>query len=96
MVDTSYGRYEAEQKRNVVRACRKMTPEERENLRRSLDKMDASTAAAADDAADAENEPTNITPILITYYFSIIFLILNANAFIIICIADNRDGTGKK
>jgi hypothetical protein len=31
--DTSYGRYEAEQKRNVVRACRKMTPKEREDLR---------------------------------------------------------------
>ncbi len=58
----SYGCYEAEQKRNVVRACRKMTPEERENLRRSLGEMDAS-AAAADDAADAKNEPTNITPI---------------------------------
>ena len=58
----SYGCYEAEQKRNVVRACRKMTPEERENLRRSLGEMDAS-AAAADDAADTKNEPTNITPI---------------------------------
>jgi hypothetical protein len=32
MADTSYDCYEAEQKRNVVRACRKMTPEERENL----------------------------------------------------------------
>jgi hypothetical protein len=62
MADTSYGRYEAEQKRNVVRVCRKMTPKERENLRRSLDKMDASAAAAVD-AADAENEPTNIPPI---------------------------------
>jgi hypothetical protein len=26
MVDTSYGGYKAKQKRNAVRACRKMTP----------------------------------------------------------------------
>jgi hypothetical protein len=44
----------------VLRACRKMTPEEREDLCQSLDEMDA-LAAAADDAAD--DEPTNITPI---------------------------------
>ena len=57
MVDTSYGCYKAKQKRNVVRACRKMMPKERENLHQSLDEMDAS-AAAADDAADAKNKPT--------------------------------------
>ena len=62
MAGTSYGCYEAKQKRNVVRACRKMMPEERENLHQSLDEMDTS-AAAANDAADAENEPTNIIPI---------------------------------
>ena len=33
IADTTYGRYEAEQKRKVVRPCRKMTPEEREALR---------------------------------------------------------------
>ncbi len=33
MAGTSYGCYEAKQKRNVVQACRKMTPKERENLR---------------------------------------------------------------
>ena len=32
MADTAYGRYETEQKRNVVRVCRKMTPKEREDL----------------------------------------------------------------
>jgi hypothetical protein len=32
MGDTSYGRCEAKQKRNVVWACRKMTTEEREDL----------------------------------------------------------------
>ena len=51
MADTAYGCYEAKQERNVVRACRKMTPEEREVLRRSLDKMNAS-AASADNAAN--------------------------------------------
>ena len=68
MADTSYGRYEAEQKRNVVRACRKMTPKEREDFCQSLDEMDASafTAASAaaadsDDDENDENEPTNIT-----------------------------------
>ena len=61
MADTSYGHYKAEQKRNVVWACRKMTPKEREDLRRSLDEMDAS-AAAADATAD-EKKPTNMTPI---------------------------------
>ena len=68
MVDTAYGRYKAEQKRNVVRLCRKMMPEEREDLRRSLKEIDTSTTATANDAAAAANaaaanEPTNITPI---------------------------------
>ena len=57
MVDTSYGRYKAEQKRNVVRACRKMTPMEREDLCQVIDKMDASTIAAT------KNKPTHFTPI---------------------------------
>ena len=63
MVDTSYGRFEAEQKRNVVRACRKMMPKEREDLRQVINEMDtfADAAATAANAAD-ENEPTNITP----------------------------------
>ena len=65
MVDTSYGHYEAKQKRDVVRAGRKMTPQKREDLRRVIDEMDASTAATAnaDDTDDEKNEPTNITPI---------------------------------
>ena len=60
MRDTPYGRYEAEQKRNVVRACRKMTPKEREDLRRVINEMN--TSAAANDA-DNNNEPATITPI---------------------------------
>ena len=60
MRDTSYSRYEADQKRNVVRACRKMTPKEREDLRRVINEMN--TSAAANDA-DNNNEPATITPI---------------------------------
>ena len=64
MVNTFYGRYEAKQKRNVVRASRKMMLEEREDLRQVINKMDASaTSAAAVAAAANRNKPTNITPI---------------------------------
>ena len=60
MVDTSYGCYEAKQQRNVMRACRKMMPTKREDLRQGIDEMDTPAAAAA--ANTNENEPTHITP----------------------------------
>jgi hypothetical protein len=58
--DTSYGRDEAEQKRNVVWARRKKMPEEREDLHQVINKMDTSDAVTA---AANKNEPTNITPV---------------------------------
>jgi hypothetical protein len=44
MADTAYGRFEAERKRDAIRACRKMTAEEKEEVLRIFAETEAASA----------------------------------------------------
>jgi hypothetical protein len=67
--DTTYWQCEAEKKKDVVRAIKKMTPEERAAILQQMAEMDTA------DAADNETAPPSPTHIKITlvvilcYYF---------------------------
>ncbi len=57
MTDTSYGRFQATQKRDAERAFQHMSPAEREAFLRRLTEIDAA------DAKDRQSPPTNPTPV---------------------------------
>ena len=56
MGDTSYGRFEAEQKRDAEQAYRKMTLAEKESFRRKMAEIDEA------DANNGQSPPSDPTP----------------------------------
>ena len=57
MGDTSYGRFEAEQKRDAERAYQKMTLAEKESFRWKMAEIDEA------DANDGQSPPSDPTPV---------------------------------
>ena len=57
MGDTSFGRFEAGQKRDAERAYQKMTLAEKESFRRKMAEIDEA------DADDGQSPPSNPTPV---------------------------------
>jgi hypothetical protein len=57
MGDNAYGRYEAEKKKDIKQAYRKMMAKEKSDLMRKLEELDA------EDANDNECMPPSPTPV---------------------------------
>jgi hypothetical protein len=73
IADTAYGCFKAKQRMDVIWECRTMSAGQREEIRRILPRWTVNKAVGD------KNEHTNVTPVYLTKYHSIIIVIHRSN-----------------